>query len=144
VANAVGINHVALEVGDIDEALDFWTRIFGPLELRGRSSGMAFIDLGDQFVALQRGRTQQPDAGRHFGLVVGDKEAIRARVREAGFDGGTDGGKLRVRDPWGNQIEIVGYRDVQFTKEPQIAQAMGIDGEKSESALAELREKGLA
>jgi catechol 2,3-dioxygenase-like lactoylglutathione lyase family enzyme len=144
VARAVGINHVALEVGDIDAALDFWTQIFGPLELRGHGSGMAFIDLGDQFVALQRGRTQEPDAGRHFGLVVDDKEAVRARVREAGFDGGSDGGKLRVRDPWGNQIEIVGYRDVQFTKAPQVADAMGLDSEKSESALAELREKGLA
>ncbi len=135
---------MALEVGDIDEALDFWTRIFGPLELRGRGGGMAFVDLGDQFVALQRGRTQEPDSGRHFGLVVDDKEAVRARVREAGLDGGRDGGKLRVLDPWGNQIEIVGYRDVQFTKEPGIASAMGLDGEKSESALAELREKGLA
>jgi catechol 2,3-dioxygenase-like lactoylglutathione lyase family enzyme len=144
VARAVGINHVALEVGDIDEALDFWTQIFGALELRGRSSGMAFFDLGDQFIALQRGRTQEPDAGRHFGLVVDDKEATRARGRAAGFGGGTDGGKLRVRDPWGNQIEIVGYRDVQFTKAPQIAQALGMDGQKSESALAELREKGLA
>jgi catechol 2,3-dioxygenase-like lactoylglutathione lyase family enzyme len=135
---------VALEVGDLDEALEFWSRIFGPLELRGRGSAMAFIDLGDQFVALQQGRTQEPDAGRHFGLVVDDKEAVRARVREAGLDGGTDGGKLRVRDPWGNQIEIVGYRDIQFTKAPQIAEAMGLDGEKSASALTELREKGLA
>jgi catechol 2,3-dioxygenase-like lactoylglutathione lyase family enzyme len=144
VAKAVGINHVALEVGDIDEALELWDRLFGPLELRGRSGGMAFIDLGDQFVALQRGRTQEPDAGRHFGLVVDDKEAVRARVRDAGLDGGRDGGTLRVRDPWGNQIEVVDYRDVQFTKAPKIAEAMGIDGEKSESALAELREKGLA
>ena len=135
---------MALEVGDIDEALDFWTRIFVPLELRGRGGGMAFIDLGDQFVALQRCRTQEPDSGRHFGLVVDDKESVRARVREAGLDGGRDGGKLRVLDPWGNQIEIVGYRDVQFTKGPRIAAAMGLDGEKSASALAELREKGLA
>jgi catechol 2,3-dioxygenase-like lactoylglutathione lyase family enzyme len=144
VARAVGINHVALEVGDIDEALDFWQRLFGPLELRGRGGGMAFVDLGDQFVALESGRTQEADAGRHFGLVVDDKEAVRARVRAAGFDGGRDGGKLRVRDPWGNQIEIVDYRDVQFTKAPQIAHAQGLDGEKSESALAELRAKGLA
>jgi catechol 2,3-dioxygenase-like lactoylglutathione lyase family enzyme len=135
---------VALEVGDLDEALEFWSRIFGPLELRGRGGAMAFIDLGDQFVALQQGRTQEPDAARHFGLVVDDKEAVRARVREAGLDGGTDGGKLRVRDPWGNQIEIVGYRDIQFTKARQIAEAMGLDGEKSASALTELREKGLA
>jgi catechol 2,3-dioxygenase-like lactoylglutathione lyase family enzyme len=135
---------VALEVGDLEEALAFWQRLFGPLELRGESPGMAFIDLGDQFVALQHGRTQEPDAGRHFGLVVDDKEAVRARVREAGLDGGSDGGKLRVRDPWGNQLEIVDYRNVQFTKAPQIANGMGLDGEKSESALAELREKGLA
>jgi lactoylglutathione lyase len=144
VARAVGINHVALEVGDLDAALDFWTRLFGPFELRGRSAGMAFIDLGDQFVALERGRTQEPDAGRHFGLVVDDKEAVRKRVRDAGLDGGSDGGKLRVRDPWGNQIEVVGYRDVQFTKAPQVADAMGLDGTKSESALAELRDRGLA
>ena len=143
-ARAVGINHVALEVGDLDEALEFWTRLFGPLELRGRSAGMAFIDLGDQFVALERGRTQPPDAGRHFGLVVEDKEAVRTRVREAGLDGGADGGKLRVRDPWGNNIEVVDYRDVQFTKAPEIARAMGLDGAKSKRALAELRDKGLA
>jgi catechol 2,3-dioxygenase-like lactoylglutathione lyase family enzyme len=145
VAKAVGINHVALEVGDIDEALELWNRLFGPLELRGRSSGMAFIDLGDQFVALQRGRTQEPDAGRHFGLVVDDKEAVRARVREAGLDGGRDGGALRVRDPWGNQIEVVDYRDVQFTKTAAVLAGMG-SGElrKSDGAVAELREKGLA
>src|SRR6266568_2442604 len=140
----VGINHVALEVGDIDEALAFWERIFGELTLRGRNPGMAFIDLGDQFVALARGRTQPPDAGRHFGLVVEDKEVVRARVREAGLDGGADGGKLRVRDPWGNQIEVVDYRDVQFTKAAEIAKAMQLDGAKSERALAELRDKGLA
>jgi lactoylglutathione lyase len=141
---AVGINHVALEVGDLDEALALWQRVFGPLELRGRTSSMAFIDLGDQFVALEQGRTQPPDAGRHFGLVVDDKEGVRRRVREAGLDGGVDGGKLRFRDPWGNNIEVVGYRDVQFTKAPAIAHAMRIDEEKSERALAELRERGVS
>jgi catechol 2,3-dioxygenase-like lactoylglutathione lyase family enzyme len=144
VARAVGINHVALEVDDVDEALAFWERIFGPLTLRGRSPGMAFIDLGDQFLALARGRTQPPDSGRHFGLVVDDKEAVRAKVREAGLPAGSDGGKLRFRDPWGNNIEVVGYRDVQFTKAPEIARGMGLNGEKSESALAELRANGLA
>ena len=142
-ARAVGINHVALEVGDIDEALAFWESIFGKLELRGRSQGMAFVDLGDQFVALSRGRSQPPDSHRHFGLVVDDKEAIREKVREAGLDGGRDGGHLRFKDPWGNNIEVVGYRDVQFTKADQIARGMQLDAEKSESALAELREKGL-
>jgi len=143
-ARAVGINHVALEVGDIDEAIDFWESIFGELTFRGRGQGMAFIDLGDQFVALHQGRTQEPDAARHFGLVVDDKEAVRERVREAGLPAGSPGGKLRVRDPWSNIIEVVDYRDIQFTKAPRIADAMGIDTHKSHSALAELRAKGLA
>jgi catechol 2,3-dioxygenase-like lactoylglutathione lyase family enzyme len=141
---AVGINHVALEVGDLDEAIAFWQRIFGNVELRGRSGGMAFIDLGDQFVALARGREQPPDSHRHFGVVVDDKEAVRANVREAGLPAGSEGGHLRFKDPWGNNIEVVGYRDVQFTKAPEIVQRMDFDGEKSESTLAELREKGLA
>jgi catechol 2,3-dioxygenase-like lactoylglutathione lyase family enzyme len=144
VARAVGINHVALEVGDLDEALAFWERIFGPLELRGRSAGMAFVDLGDQFVALQRGRSQSPDGGRHFGLVVDDKEAVRERARAEGLSAGPAGGRLRFQDPWGNNIEVVGYRDVQFTKAPPVAQALGLDEGKSEAALAELRAKGLA
>ena len=143
-ARAVGINHVALEVGDIDEALAFWESIFGELGLRGRNAGMAFIDLGDQFVALSRGRSQPPDSHRHFGLVVDDKEVVRAKVREAGLDGGQEGGHLRFKDPWGNNIEVVGYRDVQFTKAAEIAGAMGLEVDKSERALAELREKGLA
>jgi catechol 2,3-dioxygenase-like lactoylglutathione lyase family enzyme len=143
VARPVGINHVALEVGDLDEALAFWERIFGKLALRGSSPGMAFIDLGDQFLALSRGRTQPPDTHRHFGLVVDDKEAVRAKVRDAGIDVGPGPGHLRFKDPWGNNIEVVGYRDVQFTKAPQVARGMGLEAEKSESALAELREKGL-
>jgi catechol 2,3-dioxygenase-like lactoylglutathione lyase family enzyme len=144
VARAVGINHVALEVGDIDEALAFWERIFGPLELRGRSSGMAFVDLGDQFVALERGRSQPPDRGRHFGLVVDDKEAVRERARAEGLSAGPSGGRLRFQDPWGNNIEVVEYRDIQFTKAPHVAWALGLDEAKSDSALAELRGKGLA
>jgi catechol 2,3-dioxygenase-like lactoylglutathione lyase family enzyme len=143
-ARAIGINHVALEVGDLDEALAFWQSIFGELTLRGRSQAMAFIDLGDQFVALSRGRTQPPDSHRHFGLVVDDKEAVRAKVREAGLDGGRDGGHLRFRDPWGNNIEVVGYRDVQFTKAPEIARGLNLGVEKTEAALAELHDKGLA
>jgi lactoylglutathione lyase len=140
----VGINHVALEVGDLDEALSFWEQIFGPLELRGRGGAMAFIDLGDQFVALEQGRRQPPDRGRHFGLVVDDKEAVRAKLRKAGLEAGRDGGHLRFQDPWGNNIEVVDYRDVQFTKAPEIARAMRLEREKSERALAELRAKGLA
>jgi lactoylglutathione lyase len=144
VARAVGINHVALEVGDVEEAIVFWERLFGPLRFRGLSGSMAFIDLGDQFVALDGGRSHAPDAARHFGLVVDDKEAVRERVRGLGLPAGTPGGHLRFQDPWGNNIEIVQYRDVQFTKAPRIAQALGVDEEKSERALAELRKKGLA
>ena len=143
-ARAVGINHVALEVGDLGEAIAFWEGLFGPLSFRGRNEGMAFIDLGDQFVALHGSRGQGPDEHRHFGLVVDDKEAVRERAREAGLTSSSAGEKLRVRDPWSNIIEVVDYRDVQFTKAPHVARALGIDGEKSERALAELRDKGLA
>jgi catechol 2,3-dioxygenase-like lactoylglutathione lyase family enzyme len=139
----VGMNHIALEVGDLDEALAFWKSIFGELELRGRIRGMAFIDMGDQFIALAEGRTQPPDRARHFGLVVDDKEAVRARLRELDISI-SPGRGLDFSDPWGNQIQVVDYRDVQFTKTPEVLQAMGLDGlEKSESALAELREKGV-
>ena len=139
----VGINHIALEVGDLGEALKFWESIFEPLELRGRTGGMAFIDMGDQFIALSQGRTQPPDQARHFGLVVDDKEAVRERLEELGVR--TFGRGLDFHDPWGNQIQVVDYRDIQFTKTPEVLRGMGIDGlEKREQALAELREKGLA
>ena len=140
----VGMNHVALEVGDIDEALAFWESIFGPLELRGSGRQMAFIDMGDQFIALARGRTQPPDEQRHFGLVVDDKEAVRARLQELGI--ATSSGRgLDFRDPWGNLIQVVDYRDIQFTKTDNVLRAMDLDGlEKSESAREELRAKGIA
>ncbi len=142
-AKLVGINHVALEVGDIDEALAFWESIFGPLRLRGRGAQMAFIDLGDQFIALARGRTQPPDSHRHFGLVVDDKEAVRTRLRELGV-AIAPGRGLDFHDPWGNSIQVVDYREIQFTKAPEILHGMGLDGlAKSERALAELRDKGL-
>ena len=122
----------------------FWESIFGELELRGRGGGMAFIDMGDQFIALARGRTQPPDQHRHFGLVVDDKEAVRARLKELGVPASSGRG-LDFHDPWGNSIQVVDYRDVQFTKTDDILRGMGLDGlEKSDSALGELREKGLA
>src|SRR5262245_24183218 len=131
----VGMNHIAPEVGDIDEALAFWESICGELPLRGRGGGMAFIDMGDQFIALSRGRTQTPDEDRHFGLVVDDKEAVRERLKELGVPA-TSGRHLDFRDPWGNFIQVVDYRDVQFTKTDEILEGMGLDGlEKSESAL---------
>jgi catechol 2,3-dioxygenase-like lactoylglutathione lyase family enzyme len=140
----VGMNHIALEVDDIDAALGFWESIFGELSLRGRSGGMAFIDMGDQFIALARGRTQPPDQHRHFGLVVDDKEAVRARLKELDVPA-SSGRSLDFHDPWGNFIQVVDYRDVQYTKTPEILDAMGLRNlEKSEHALEELRAKGLA
>ncbi len=138
----VGINHVALEVGSIDDALEFYGRIFD-LELRGRSGRMAFIDMGDQFIAIAEGRTQPPDRHRHFGLVVDDKEATRRALEAAGVEI-QPGRGLDFLDPWGNQIQVVDYRDIQFTKAPSILTGMGLDGlAKSDKAQSELREKGL-
>jgi len=142
-ARLVGINHVALEVGDVDEALEFYGRFFD-LTLRGRARGMAFVDMGDQFLALSEGRSGGPDRHRHFGLVVDDKEAVRSALAEAGVEV-SRGRSLDFRDPWGNQVEVVDYRQVQFTKAPWILEGMELaDLEKSERAVAELREKGLA
>ena len=139
----VGINHIALEVGDVDHALEWYGRIF-ELELRGHLGRMAFIDLGDQFIALSQGRTQPPDTHRHFGLVVDDKEAARAALQEAGVQVAPSG-RLDFRDPWGNHVEVVDYREVQFTKDESVLRAMGLDRlEKSENAFEELRAKGLA
>ena len=138
----IGINHVALEVGDIDEALEFYGRFF-EFTLRGRTPNQAFVDIGDQFLALQSGRTGGPDAARHFGLVVDDKEAVRAALEEAGV-AIKPGRRLDFRDPWGNQVEVVAYADIQFTKAPWILEGMGLELEKSERALAELREKGFS
>jgi len=140
----VGINHVALEVGSVDEALGLWERLFGPLTLRGRIGAMAFVDMGDQFVALSEPRAQPSDGARHVGIVVADKEAVRANAVAAGLDVSRPP-SLDVRDPWGNFLQIVDYREVQFTKTPEILGAMGLGGlEKSESAKAELRAMGLA
>jgi predicted enzyme related to lactoylglutathione lyase len=142
-ARLVGFNHVALEVGDIDEALAFYGRLFD-FELRGRSETMAFIDLGDQFIALQKGRKQPADDGRHFGLVVDDKEAARTALKAAGAEL-LEGPFLDFRDPWGNRIEIVGYDNIQFTKAPNVLRGMGLSHlTKNESAENELAKKGMA
>ena len=142
-ARAAGFNHVALEVGDIDEALKFYGN-FLDFELRGKSESMAFIDLGDQFLALQTGRRQPRDDGRHFGLVVSDKEAVRASLEEHGVEI-LPGRFLDFYDPWGNRIEIVGYTNIQFTKAPYVLRGMGLgDLQKSDAALQELIDKGMA
>ena len=140
----VGFNHVALEVGDIEEALAFYGRLFA-FELRGRSVTMAFIDLGDQFIALQKGRKQGVDDGRHFGLVVDDKAAARRALEAAGVKPIDDGPFLDFRDPWGNRVEIVGYDNIQFTKAPNVLRGMGLEHlAKTEGAIKELAQKGMA
>jgi lactoylglutathione lyase len=142
-ARAVGLNHVALEVGSIEEALAFYGRLF-EFELRGKSSTSAFIDLGDQFIALQKGRSQPADGGRHFGLVVDDKEAVRKALAEAGVKI-LPGRFLDFLDPWGNRVEIVAYENIQFSKTPQVLRGMGLSHlSKKTSAIKELTAKGMA
>ena len=138
----VGINHIALAVGDVDEAVDFYGRIFD-LTLRGRSGRMAFLDMGDQFLALAEGDDPVADRRRHFGLVVDDREGVRRALKEAGLEEEPSRG-LRFRDPWGNLVEVVQYSEVQFTKAPAVLDGMELAGlGKSESAQKELRDKGL-
>jgi lactoylglutathione lyase len=142
VARPVGINHVALEVGDLEEALAFYGRLLD-FELRGRVPGMAFLDMGDQFIALSEGRHGPPDAERHFGLVVDDLDALRATLEKAGVEV-FPGRGLNFRDPWGNYVQAVEYGRVQFTKDAAVLQGMGLrDLEKSPDALRELEDKGL-
>ena len=143
-ARLIGINHVALEVDDLDEALEWYGRFFD-FDLRGRiGSSMAFVDMGDQFIALAAGRVQPPDQGRHCGLVVDDKEGVRAALREAGIDVQEEG-SLDFLDPWGNHVQVVDYREIQFTKAPQVLRAMAIkELSKTEAAREELRSKGIS
>jgi lactoylglutathione lyase len=124
----VGVNHVVLEVGELDEALEWYGRLF-EFELRGRHRGMAFLDMGDQFLVLAEGRSQEPDGKRHFGLVVDDL----AKVPLKDF-----------HDPWGNHVQVVQYSEIQFSKTAAVLAGMGLEGlGKSEAALRELSEKGL-
>jgi lactoylglutathione lyase len=140
-ARLVGINHVALEVEDLEAALTLYGRIFD-FELRGRAPGMAFVDLGDQFIAFSEGGSREPDGERHFGLVVDDLDAARTAIEAAGLEI-VPGRGLDFRDPWGNRVEVVDYRDVQFSKAPPILRGMGLRLEKHAAALDELRDKGL-
>ena len=141
-ARAVGINHVALEVGDIEEALEFYGQ-FLEFKLRGKSQSMAFIDLGDQFIALSKGRAQPGDDERHFGLVVDDKEAVRRVLKELGVEIVSER-FLDFLDPWGNRIEIVGYEGIQFTKAENVLAGMGLANlDKTDAAVQELAEKGM-
>lgn len=142
-ARAIGFNHVALEVGDIEEALAFYGRLFD-FTLRGKSDDAAFIDLGDQFLALQKGRRQPADDGRHVGIVVDSKEAVRKSLADAGVKP-LPGPFLDFRDPWGNRIEIIGYDNIQFTKAPNVLRGMGLAHlSKNAQAIKELTDKGMA
>ena len=138
----VGINHVALEVGNIDEALEFYGKIFD-FSLRAKRPGNAFIELGDQFINLMETRSVHEDQRRHFGLVVDDRSSVRARVEAAGGKL-VPGPFLDFLDPWGNRVEVIEYANIQFTKTPHVLHAMGFDLEKNENALRELADKGMA
>ena len=141
-ARALGVNHVVLEVGDLDQALEFYGKLF-EFTLRGRSEYNAFIDLGDQFIQLTLGRTQVPDTKRHFGLVVDDREAVRRAMEQNGIQSINE--RLNILDPWGNRIEVVPYDDCQFTKTPQVLEGMGVRSiAKTENAIEELRKKNMA
>jgi len=138
----IGINHVALEVGDIEQALAFYGKIFA-FTLRGRGKGQAFIDLGDQFLALMEVKEPHKDGHRHFGLVVDDRAQVKELAKAAGAKM-VDGPFLDFLDPWGNRIEVVAYADIQFSKAPHVLRGMQFDGEKSRKAKQELVDKGMA
>ena len=142
-AKAVGINHVALEVGDIDQALTFY-RSFLDFDIQSRSETAAFIYFGDQFINFSKGRTQAPDENRHFGIAVDNKELARQILEGMGVTF-LDGRFMDFLDPWGNRVEITTYTNIQFSKADHVLKGMGLGHlEKTESVIVELREKGLA
>src|ERR671933_65926 len=142
-ARLVGFNHVALEVGDIEEALEFYGRLF-EIKLRGRGPGMAFIDAGNQFFASPKGRGRPPAPHRHIGMVVDSKRTVRRALKEMGVEI-LPGRGLDFLDPWGNRWQVVEYGEIQFTKAPNVLRGMGLRHlKKTEEALKELRKKGLA
>ncbi|MEZ4598180.1 MAG: VOC family protein [Syntrophotaleaceae bacterium] len=142
-ARLVGINHVALEVDDLERALDFYAALFD-FELRGRSEKMAFLDMGDQFLALAEGRTQKADEHRHFGLVVDSREGMRAQLEKLGAEILPSRG-LDFLDPWGNHIQVVVYEDIQFTKAANVLCGMNLEHlGKTSQAQRELADKGMS
>jgi catechol 2,3-dioxygenase-like lactoylglutathione lyase family enzyme len=141
-ARALGINHVVLEVGDLDAALEFYGVIF-EFTLRGEGERNAFIDLGDQFIQLSLDKTQEADSKRHFGFVVDDREPVRRALKELGVE--TLDRRLNFRDPWGNRIEVVPYDDIQFTKASHVLRGMGVGAlKKTPDAIDQLKKKGMA
>lgn len=141
-ARALGINHIVLEVGDLDEALEFYGQFFD-FSLRGRGDVNAFLDMGDQFIQFRKGRTQEADGARHFGFVVDDRAPVWQAVKDLGIE--LIGDRLNFRDPWGNRIEVVQYDEIQFSKTPGVLRGMGADGlNKTPDAVKELAEKGMS
>ena len=138
----VGVNHIALEVGDVDAALDFYGKIF-EFKLRGRSKGQAFIDMGDQFIALMETKTPHEDKQRHFGVVVDDRSRVKELAEAAGARL-VPGPFMDFLDPWGNRFEVIEYGNIQFTKAPNVMRGMNLALDKTKDALAELKEKGMA
>jgi lactoylglutathione lyase len=138
----VGMNHAALEVADIEEALAFYGAIFD-FELRSKSKTQAFIDMGDQFINFTRTATPHQDRDRHLALVVDDRSRVGELAEAAG---GTmvPGPFLDFLDPWGNRIEVVEYANIQFTKAAHVLRGMGLDLQKNAKALRELADKGMA
>jgi catechol 2,3-dioxygenase-like lactoylglutathione lyase family enzyme len=136
----VGINHVALQVDDIEEAVAFYTDLFRPTAVDRSEPHAAFLEFGDQFLALfERGpRAEEP----HFGLVVDDKEAARRALEEAGIE--VLGPRLDFRDPSGNRVQLVQYDQIRFTKTDRVLAGMDLELGKSAEALAELRANDLA
>ena len=142
-ARVLGINHVVLEVGDLDKALEFYGAVFD-FTLRGQSDHNAFISMGDQFIQLTLNqRDGGSDTKRHFGLVVDDREGVAEALAAVGAE--RVGERLNFRDPWGNRIEVVSYAGIQFTKADHVLAGMGVGAiEKTEDALKELAEAGMA
>jgi len=154
----VGINHVALDVGDLDEALEWYGKIFD-FTLRGRNERNAFIDMGDQFINFTSapaprqdgperriGQRRGPDRRterRHIGFVVDDRSDVKTRAEAAGAKM-VEGPFLDFLDPWGNRIEVIEYSNIQFTKAPHVLRGMGLALAKNDKAKAELAEKGMA
>jgi lactoylglutathione lyase len=142
-ARAIGLNHVALEVGDIEEALTFYGKLFD-FELRGKCGDMAFIDLGDQYLALYKARSHAEDEGRHFGLVVDDRDALREALAQARVNV-LPGPFLDFQDPWGNRIEVESYDSIQFTRAANMLRGVRLSHlEKSAQALREVAQRGMA
>ena len=144
-ARLIGVNHVAVEVGDVDEAVALYERLFD-FTMRGRGRRMAFLDMGDQFLAIAEGRSQPPDDERHFGLVVDDVAAARDAVRREGLALVADTGQsFDFLDPWGNRLQVVGYGDIQFDRTDGVKRKLGIEElEKTDDARRQITERGLA